>query len=166
MTWDRAIVEQRCQYNIYFNSPSWNWWYEGLTSNGQAPSTPSFSIATKVMIKQSWHNVILGYKVVPIIRGWLRCRSTFWGLLTFVVSWYAWHDISILLWCCHHSAQLINLQVSFICFLVHLILGLSASSLVTLQLRLMYCLCKPFPPQKPHILLCCSVSPMIIPTWK
>ena len=38
-------------------------------------------------------------------------------------------------------------------FLVHLILGLSASSLVTLQLRLMCHLCKPFPPQKPHILL-------------
>ena len=39
-----------------------------------------------------------------------------------------------------------------------------ASSLVTLQSRLMCRLCKPFPPQKPHILLCCSVSPMIIPT--
>ena len=37
--------------------------------------------------------------------------------------------------------------------LVHLILRLSASSLVTLQSRLMCCLCKPFPPQKPHILL-------------
>ena len=50
--------------------------------------------------------------------------------------------------------HLINLQVSFTCsFLVHLILGLSASSLVTLQSRLMCCLCKPFPPQKPHILL-------------
>ena len=49
--------------------------------------------------------------------------------------------------------HLINLQVSFTFFLVHLILGLSASSLVTLQSRLMCCLCKPFPPQKPHILL-------------
>ena len=51
---------------------------------------------------------------------------------------------------------LINLRVSFTCFfLVHLILGLglSASSLVTLQSRLMCRLCKPFPPQKPHILL-------------
>ena len=49
--------------------------------------------------------------------------------------------------------HLINLQVSFTIFLVHLILGLSASSLVTLQSRLMCRLCKPFPPQKPHILL-------------
>ena len=49
--------------------------------------------------------------------------------------------------------HLINLQVSFTSFLVHLILGLYASSLVTLQSRLMCCLCKPFPPQKPHILL-------------
>jgi hypothetical protein len=50
--------------------------------------------------------------------------------------------------------HLINLQVSFTgFFLVHLILGLSASSLVTLQSRLMYSLCKPFPPWKPHILL-------------
>ena len=49
--------------------------------------------------------------------------------------------------------HLINLQVSFTFFLVHLILGLSASSLVILQSRLMCCLCKPFPPQKPHILL-------------
>ena len=50
--------------------------------------------------------------------------------------------------------HLINLQVSFTCFfLVHLILGLSASSLVTLQSQLMCCLCKPFPPWKPHILL-------------
>ena len=47
----------------------------------------------------------------------------------------------------------INLQVSFIFFIVHLILGLSASSLVTLQSRLMCRLCKPFPPRKPHILL-------------
>jgi hypothetical protein len=29
---------------------------------------PLLSIATKVMIKQSWHNVILGYKTAPIIR--------------------------------------------------------------------------------------------------
>ena len=71
----------------------------------------SLSIVTKVMIKQSWHYMILGYKTAPIIRGWLR--STFWGQLTFVVSRYAWHDISILLWCCHHPAQLINLQVYF-----------------------------------------------------
>ena len=49
--------------------------------------------------------------------------------------------------------HLINLQVSFTSFLLHLILGLSASSLVTLQSRLMCRLCKPFPPQKPHILL-------------
>ena len=49
--------------------------------------------------------------------------------------------------------QLINLRVSFTFFLVHLILGLSASSLVTLQARLMCHLCKPFAPQKPHILL-------------
>ena len=50
--------------------------------------------------------------------------------------------------------HLINLQVSFTCFsLVHLILGLSVSSLVTLQSWLMCCLSKPFPPQKPHILL-------------
>ena len=49
--------------------------------------------------------------------------------------------------------QKIYLQVSFTSFLVHLILGLSASSLVTLQLRLICRLCKPFPPQKPHILL-------------
>ena len=49
--------------------------------------------------------------------------------------------------------HLINLQVSFTSFLVNLILGLSASSLVTLQSQLMCCLCKPFPPQKPHILL-------------
>ena len=50
--------------------------------------------------------------------------------------------------------HLINLQVSFSCFfLVHLILGLSASSLVTLHSQLMCRLCKPFPPQKPHILL-------------
>ena len=49
--------------------------------------------------------------------------------------------------------HLINLQVSFTFFLVHLILGLSASSLVKLKSRLMCCLCKPFPPQKPHILL-------------
>ena len=49
--------------------------------------------------------------------------------------------------------HLINLQVSFTLFLVHLILGLFVSSLVTLQSRLMCCLCKPFPPQKPHILL-------------
>ena len=125
------------------------------TSNGQAPSTPSLSIATKVMIKQSWHNMILGYKTAPIIRGWSRFRSTFWGLLTFIVSWNIWHDISILLWCCHHPPQLINLQVSFTSFLVHLILGLSASSLVTLQSQLMCRLCKPFPPQKPHILLFC-----------
>jgi hypothetical protein len=27
----------------------------------------SIYIATKVMIKQSWHNVILGYKTAPII---------------------------------------------------------------------------------------------------
>ena len=103
------------------------------------------------MIKQSWHYMILRKKTAPIIRGWFR--STFWGQLTFVVSRYAWHDISILLWCCHHPAHLINLQVSFTSFLVHLILGLSASSLVTLQSRLMCYLCKPFPPQKPHILL-------------
>ena len=64
----------------------------------------------------------------------------------------AWQ--SILLWCCHHPPQLINLRVSFTCFfLVHLILGLSASSLVTLQSQLMCRLCKSFPPQKPHILL-------------
>ena len=88
-------------------------------------------------------------------RGWFRFRSTFWGLLTFVVSWYAWHDISILLWCYHHPPQLIILQVSFTSFLVHLTLGLFASSLVTLQSQLMCCLCKPFPPQKPHILLAC-----------
>jgi hypothetical protein len=37
------------------------------TSNGQAPSAPSLSIATKVMIKQSWHNMILGNKTAPII---------------------------------------------------------------------------------------------------
>ena len=49
--------------------------------------------------------------------------------------------------------HLVNLRVSFTFFLVHLILGLSASSLVTLQSRLMCCLCKPFPPQKPHISL-------------
>ena len=49
--------------------------------------------------------------------------------------------------------HLINLRVSFTFFLVHLILGLSASSLVTLQSQLMCHLCKPFPPQKPHILL-------------
>ena len=49
--------------------------------------------------------------------------------------------------------HLINLQVSFTSFLVHSILGLSASSLVTLQSQLMCRLCKPFPPQKPHILL-------------
>ena len=49
--------------------------------------------------------------------------------------------------------HLINLQVSFTFFIVHIILGLSASSLVTLQSRLMCCLCKPFPRQKPHILL-------------
>ena len=49
--------------------------------------------------------------------------------------------------------HLIYLQVFFTFFLVHLILGLSASSLVTLQSRLMCRLCKPFPPQKPHILL-------------
>ena len=49
--------------------------------------------------------------------------------------------------------HLINLQVSFTSFLVHLILVLSASSLVTLKSQLMCCLCKPFPPQKPHILL-------------
>ena len=154
MRWDRAIVEQRCQYNIYFNSPSWNWC---RISNGQAASTPSLSVTSKVMIKQSWHYMFLGYKTAPIIRqGWFRLwfRSTFWGLLTFVVSQYAWHVISILLWCCHHPPQLINLQVSLICFfLVHLILGLSASSLVTLQLQLMCRLWKPFPPRKPHILL-------------
>ena len=62
--------------------------------------------------------------------------------------------------------HIINLQVSFTSFLVHLILGLSASSLVTLQLQLICHICKPFPPWKPHILLCCSVSHMIIPTWK
>ena len=123
------------------------------TSNGQAPSTPSLTIATKVMIKQSWHYMILGYKTAPIIRGWFRFRCTFWGQLTFVVSRYAWHDISILIWCCHHPAQLINLQVSFTSFLVNFILGLSASSLVTLQSRLMCHLCKPFPPRKPHIFL-------------
>ena len=50
--------------------------------------------------------------------------------------------------------HLINLQVSFTCFfVVHLVLGLSASSLVTLQSQLMCCLCKPCPPQKQHILL-------------
>ena len=49
--------------------------------------------------------------------------------------------------------QLINLQVSFTFILAHLILGLSASSLVTLQSRLMCCLCKPFPQQNPRILL-------------
>ena len=49
--------------------------------------------------------------------------------------------------------HLINLQVSFTFFIVQLILGLSASSLFTLQSRLMCCLCKPFPPQKPHIFL-------------
>ena len=50
--------------------------------------------------------------------------------------------------------HLINQRVSFTCFfLVHLVLGLSASSLVTLQSWVMCCLCKPFPPQKPHILL-------------
>ena len=58
--------------------------------------------------------------------------------------------------------HLTNMQISFCFFLVHLILGLSASSLVTLQSQLMCRLCKSFPPQKPHILLCCSVSPMII----
>ena len=31
-------------------------------------SSPSLSIATKVMIKQSWHYMILGYKTAPIIR--------------------------------------------------------------------------------------------------
>ena len=103
------------------------------------------------MIKQSWHYMILGYKMAPIIRGWFR--STFWGQLTFVVSWYTQQDICILLWCCHHPAHLINLWVSFTFFFVHLILGLSASSLVTLQSRLMCCLCKPYPPQKPIILL-------------
>ena len=49
--------------------------------------------------------------------------------------------------------QLVNLQISFTFFLVHLILGLSALSLVTLQSQLMFPLCKPFHPQKPHILL-------------
>ena len=49
--------------------------------------------------------------------------------------------------------HLINLQVSFTFFIVYLVLGLSASSLITLQSQLMCCLCKPFPPQKPHILL-------------
>jgi hypothetical protein len=29
--------------------------------------TLSLSFATKVMIKQSWHNVIMGYKTAPII---------------------------------------------------------------------------------------------------
>ena len=74
--------------------------------------THSLSIATKVMIKQSWHNVILGNKMAPIIRGWFR--STFWGLLTFVVSQYARHAISILLWCCHHPP---NKPASFLHFL-------------------------------------------------
>ena len=86
-------------------------------------------------------------------RGWFRFRSTFWGQLTFVVSWHAWHDTSILFWCCHHPPQLINLQVSFTSFLVHLILGLSASSLVILQPWLMCRLFEPLPPQKPPILL-------------
>ena len=49
--------------------------------------------------------------------------------------------------------HLLNLRVSFTSFLVHLILGMFASSLVTLQSRLMCRLCKPFPKQKPHILL-------------
>ena len=49
--------------------------------------------------------------------------------------------------------HLVNLRVSFTFFLEHLILGLSASSLVTLQSQLMCRLCKPFPPRKPHILL-------------
>ena len=121
------------------------------TSNGQAPSTPSLSITPKVMIKQSWHNVLLGNMAAPIIRSWFRC--IFWGLLTIIVSWYAWHRISILLWCYHHPPQLINLEVSITIFLVHLILRLSTSSLVTLQSQLMCCLCKPFPPQRPHIML-------------
>ena len=29
---------------------------------------PLSSITPKVMIKQSWHNVILGYKIAPLIR--------------------------------------------------------------------------------------------------
>ena len=141
-----------------------------MTSNGQAPSTPSLFL----LPPKSWSNKAGSIWFWEIWlhqssgRGWFRFRSTFWGLLTFIVSWYTWHDISILLWCCHHPAQLINLRVWFTSFLVHLILGLSASSLVTLQSQLMCRLCKPFPPWKPHILhvLCCSVSPMIIPTWK
>ena len=53
-------------------------------------------------------------------RGWIR--STFWGLLTFVVSWYARHDISILLCCCHHPPNKpASLLHTF--FLVHLICG-------------------------------------------
>ena len=48
-----------------------------------------------------------------------------------------------------------NKPASFlhIFFLLHFILGLPASSLVTLQSSLMCHLCKPFPPWKPHILL-------------
>ena len=41
--------------------------------------------------------------------GWL----TVWGLLTFVVSRYAWHDIPILLWCCHHPPNKPAFEIQF-----------------------------------------------------
>ena len=71
--------------------PSWNWC---RTSNGQAPSTPSLSL----LPPKSWSNkagIIWFWDIrrhQPSGRGWFW--STFWGLLTFVVSRYARHDFS------------------------------------------------------------------------
>ena len=118
MTWDRAIVEQRCQYILQWSKLKLMIW---RTSNGQAPSTPSLSIATKVMIKKSKAGIMWFWEIrwhQSSGRGRFRFRSTFWGLLTFVVSWYAWHRISILLWCCHHPP---NKPASFLhCFFLYM----------------------------------------------
>ena len=91
--------------NINLNSQSWNWWYEGLQMDKQQVH-PFSLLRTK-----SWSNKagIMWFWDIrwhqSSGRGWFRFISTFWWLLTFIVSWYARHDISILLWCCHHPTN-------------------------------------------------------------